>query len=66
MATACLMVARQKGNFYRLAIVRQSNSHLEIAFIINPASQLQLTRQCRQWVWECAAYDFSPERFTLE
>jgi hypothetical protein len=59
-------VAREKGDAYRLALVRQSETHLEIAFIRNPASQLKLTRQCRQWVWECAGYDFAPERFTLE
>ena len=59
-------VARVKGDAYRLALVRQSDTHLEIAFIRNPASQLKLTRQCRQWVWECAGYDFSPERFAIE
>ncbi len=59
-------VARQKGNSYRLALVRQTNTHLEIAFIRDPASQLKLTRQCRQWVWECATYEFMPERFPLE
>ena len=59
-------VARQKGQAYRLALVRQTNEHLEVAFIHDPANQLRLTRQCRQWVWECAAYDFAPERFALE
>ncbi len=59
-------VARQKGAAYRLALVRQTNSHLEIAFISDPASELKLTRQCRQWVWECSMYDFNPERFAVE
>ena len=59
-------VARQKGRAYRLALVRQTNSHMEIAFIADPISQLQLTRQCRQWVWECATYEFTPDRFALE
>ena len=59
-------VAREKGDKYQLALVRQTNTHLEIAFIRNPANQLKLTRQCRQWVWECGEYDFEPERFTLE
>jgi hypothetical protein len=59
-------VARQKGRAYRLALVRQTNAHMEIAFIVDPINQLQLTRQCRQWVWECAAYEFAPERFGLE
>ena len=59
-------VAREKGEAYRLAVVRQSGDHLEIAFIVNPISKLKLTRQCRQWVWECAAYGFAPERFSLE
>lgn len=59
-------VARQKGGSYRLAIVRQSGAYLEIAFIKDPANQLPLTRQCRQWVWECSSYDFTPDRFLLD
>lgn len=59
-------VARQKGDSYCLAIVRQSGSYLEIAFIKDPANQLPLTRQCRQWVWECSSYEFVPERFLLD
>lgn len=59
-------VARQKASGYRLALVRQTNGYLEIAFIRDPANQLKFTRQCRQWVWECASYDFAPERFALE
>lgn len=58
-------VARQKGLAYRLALLRQTNTHVEIAFIPDPISQLKLTRQCRQWVWECANYKFEPERFAL-
>lgn len=59
-------VARQKGRAYRLALVRQTNIHIEVAFIADPISRLQLTRQCRQWVWECATYEFTPDRFALE
>ena len=59
-------VARQKGDSYCLAIVRQSGAYLEIAFIRDPANQLLLTRQCRQWVWECSSYEFAPERFLLD
>jgi hypothetical protein len=25
-----------------------------------------LTRQCRQWVWECSSCEFTPERFLLD
>jgi hypothetical protein len=59
-------VARQKGAAYRLVLVWQANDHLEAAFIRDPATVLKLTRQCRQWVWECATYDFAPERFAFE
>jgi hypothetical protein len=58
--------ARQKGAAYRLAIVRQAGADLEVAFIPEPANRLQLTRQCRQWVWECSSYEYDPERFLLE
>ena len=59
-------VARQKGKAYRLVLVRQTNSNLEVAFIGDPVHRLRLTRQCRQWVWECAAYEFISECFPLE
>ena len=59
-------VARQKSTTYYLAIVRQTHTHLEVALIQDPLSQLKLTRQCRQWVWECSLYNFDPERFPLE
>ena len=58
-------VARQKGDNFRLAIVRQDGNFLEVAFIGNPVQQLSLTRQCRQWVWECNSYSFAPQRFPL-
>lgn len=59
-------VARQKGSAYLLAIVRQADHHLEVALIRDPANVLKLTRQCRAWVWECAAYKFAPERYPIE
>jgi hypothetical protein len=59
-------VAREKGAAYWLALVRQTQTDLEVAFIRDPARQLKLTRQCRQWVWECAEYQFAPERYPLE
>ena len=59
-------VARQMGAKYHLAVVRQTQSHLEIAFIPDPTDRLTLTRQCRQWVWECSGYDYVPEQYPFE
>jgi hypothetical protein len=59
-------VARQKGSKYQLAIVRQAGNILEIAFISDPIQKLTLTRQCRQWVWECSEYPYNPQQFPLE
>jgi len=58
-------IARQRGEKYRIAIVRQSDNFLEVAFIHDPVQHLSLKRQCRQWVWECATYTFTPQRFPL-
>jgi len=58
-------VARMKGNAYIIALVRQTDAHLEIAFIRDPVAHLRLVRQCRQWVWECSDYSFNPERYAL-
>lgn len=59
-------VAREKGAAYQLAWARLTNTHLEVAFISDPVRCLTFTRQYRQLVWECVAYDFSPERYPLE
>lgn len=58
-------VARVKGKDYLLAIVRQSNTFLEVSLISDPANSLEFVRQCRQWVWECSNYSFEPELFPL-
>ena len=39
---------------------------MEIAFIADPARNLKMVRQCRQWVWFCDCYPFEPERFALK
>jgi hypothetical protein len=59
-------VAREKGAAYRLALVRLTNTHLEVAFISDPVRKLRFTRQSRQWVFECASYEFIPNRYPLE
>lgn len=59
-------IAKEMGDAYFLAIVRQSTNALEVEFIQHPLNRLSLTRQCRQWVWECSSYDFQPERFPFE
>ena len=59
-------VAREKGTAYRLALVRLTNTHLEVAFVGDPVRTLKFTRQYRQLVWECAEYEFVAERYPLE
>lgn len=58
-------VARQKGDSYYLAIVQQLGDFLDVCFIANPVDKLELVRSCRQWVWECSQYPFTPVRFEL-
>jgi len=59
-------VARQKRAQYLIAVVCQSREFIEVAFIRDPVQQLQMTRQCRQWVWECDDYPYEPLRFAVE
>lgn len=59
-------VAREKGKFYWLALVRLTPTHFELALLNDPASHLKFIRQCRQWVWECSEYQFQPEKFPVE
>ncbi len=59
-------IAKQKSSKYCLALVMQETTHVEVAFIQDPIHQLQLERQCRQWVWECSSYKFAAEHFPFE
>jgi hypothetical protein len=61
-----MAVAGQKGRSYHVAVVRQANLELEIALIADPAHRLKLTQKCRQWEWECAEYEFNPQRYPLD
>ncbi len=53
--------AREKGKEYVLALVIQKKEQLHVMFIENPLKVIQLERQCRQWVWLCSSYDFTPK-----
>lgn len=57
--------AQYKQQYYFIAIVLQSRDTLEISLIKNPVNNLDLKRQCVQWVWECNEYDYNPMRFNL-
>ncbi|MCY1524921.1 hypothetical protein D9M68_598810 [compost metagenome] len=59
-------VARQKGDSYLIAIVKQSGDSIEVSFIPNPTKNLDLVRQCRQWVWECSDYPYNPVIYYLQ
>lgn len=57
--------AQYKQNNYYIAIVYQSANALEISLIKNPVKNLNMTRQCVQWVWECSDYEYKPMIFKL-
>ena len=60
-----IAVAQEKKRSYFVAIVRQLNDFLEIAFISNPTEKLLLNRQCVQWIWECSEYEYKPFKFKI-
>lgn len=53
-------VARESGDDYIIALTLRATDCVHIQFIRNPARNLKFVRQCRQWVWECSDYEFSP------
>lgn len=53
-------VARESGDDYIIALTLRASDCVHIQFIRNPARNLKFVRQCRQWVWECSDYEFSP------
>lgn len=58
-------VARMKGDSYLIALIKQGGDSLEVSFIPNPVKNLELTRQCRQWVWECSTYPYNPTLYEI-
>jgi len=57
--------AQYKQQHYFIAIVLQNKNVLEISMINNPVNNLDLKRQCVQWVWECSEYDYNPMSFKI-
>jgi hypothetical protein len=51
-------VASDKGDRYILALVYQDARSVSVALIPQPVANLEFTRQCRQWAWECTEYSF--------
>jgi len=58
--------AQYNQDKYYIAIVHQSSDSLGIGLIKNPIKNLNLTRQCIQWVWECVGYEYNPMKFKLK
>jgi len=58
--------AQYNQDKYYIAIVHQSLDSLGIGLIKNPIKNLNLTRQCIQWVWECVGYEYNPMKFKLK
>lgn len=59
-------VARELGKQYLIALVHQTNNELLVSLIHDPLSKLEMTRQCRQWVWICENYPFEPEKISFK
>ncbi len=53
-------VARECGENYALALTLRGKEGVHIQFIHDPVARLKFVRQCRQWVWECSDYSFTP------
>jgi hypothetical protein len=53
-------VARQHGKDYFVVLVLQNLDTIHFNFIQDPVNNLLMTRQCRQWVWECTNYKYEP------
>lgn len=58
-------VANEKEENYILAIVKQSDSNLEICFISNPINNLDLNRRVVRWEWVCDKYSGERKDFNL-
>lgn len=50
--------ARDSKDRYILALVLRATGTTYVQFLRNPREQLEFTKQCRQWSWECSQYEF--------
>ncbi len=60
-----IAIAQDKQDSYFIAIVRILTDSIEIALVSNPVNNLKLNRQCVQWIWECADYEYKPVKFKI-
>ena len=59
-------VATEKRGAYRLALVRLTNTHLEVEVIRDPMKQMRFTLIHKQVAHECVGYEFRPKRYPLD
>ena len=64
-AAGCMYAAQYYQDKYYIAIVRQAKEALEISLVKNPIRNLNMNRQCVQWVWECTEYEYKPMKFKM-
>jgi hypothetical protein len=55
-----MLLAHEKGAAYRLALVKQTDTHLQVEFICDPKNKLKFKRISRVVLWECAEHKFQP------
>ncbi len=60
-----IAVAQVKQESFFVAVVRQYENTFEIALIPDPVNNLDLNRQCVQWIWECGDYEYKPMIFEI-
>ncbi|PSR43286.1 DUF3883 domain-containing protein [Rhodococcus sp. AD45-ID] len=53
--------ARDSPDRYILALVLRATDTTFVQFLRNPRTQLEFTKQCRQWSWECSQYEFEAD-----
>lgn len=54
-------VARLNHDKYIVFLLQKSGNKIKYAFIKNPANNITMNRQCRQWVWDCSSYTYINE-----
>lgn len=59
-------VANEKKDSYLLAIVKQTDTNIELCIIQNPIETVQLNRRVTRWEWICDEYHGDLKEFNLE
>lgn len=57
------VVAREKGDRYAIALIRDCPEDIEICMLYDPLKKMKLSRRIKSWVWLCEDFPYEPSSY---